>query len=275
MRSDMGNILDTIADYARERVQHDKEKISAEELADQCAALPYADTNAFLDALSRPGVSFICEVKKASPSKGVISEEFPYLDIAGDYERGGADAISCLTEPKWFLGSDEIFGDVRRSVSLPMIRKDFTIDPYQIYQARLMGADAVLLICGLLDTGTLAEYLELAHSLGLAALVETHDEREIDDAVAVGARIIGVNNRNLKDFSVDFSNAQRLRDKIPDDCVYVAESGVSSPEDAGILASTGADAILMGEVLMRAGNRASMLREMRERANSKPTDNPA
>lgn len=259
----MSNILDTIAEYARERVRAAKEKTPLEEVAYQCATIPPAATNRFLDALSHPGMSFICEVKKASPSKGIISEDFPYLDIAVDYECGGADAISCLTEPKWFLGSDEIFRHVRKAVSLPIIRKDFTIDPYQIYQARAMRADAVLLICALLDTRTLAEYLELAHSLGLVALVETHDEREIDDALSVGAKIIGVNNRNLKDFSVDFSNAQRLRERIPEECVYVAESGVSTPKDLATLCTIGADAVLIGEVLMRAENRKAMLKEMR------------
>ena len=209
---------------------------------------------------------FICEVKKASPSKGVISPDFPYLDIARDYEAAGADAVSCLTEPKWFLGSDDIFREIRQNTSLPMIRKDFTVDEYQIYQARLMGADAVLLICSLLDTAAITKYLEICDSLGLDALVETHDEAEIDSAVAAGARIIGVNNRNLKDFSVDFSNAARLRDKIPPEALYVAESGVTGPEDAAILKRIGADAVLMGEVLMRAPDKGEMLRRMREAA---------
>ena len=211
-------------------------------------------------------MSVLCEVKKASPSKGVISEEFPYLDIARTYEAAGADAVSCLTEPKWFLGSDDIFRSIRREISIPMLRKDFTVDEYQIYQARLLGADAVLLICALLDTHTLAQYLELARSLGLAALVEAHDETEVRSAVSAGARIIGVNNRNLKDFSVDFSNAARLRDLIPSGRVYVAESGVTSSEDVAALRRIGADAALMGEVLMRAGNPKALLREMREAA---------
>lgn len=262
----MSTILDTIAAYARERVAADKENLPLEELKELCRTDRPADGAAFLPALQKPGMSFICEVKKASPSKGIISEDFPYLDIAREYESAGADAISCLTEPKWFLGSDDIFRAIRQTVATPMIRKDFTVDEYQIYQAKLMGADAVLLICALLDTETIARYLDIAHSLGLAALVEAHDESEIRSAVSAGANIIGVNNRNLKDFSVDFSNAARLRDLIPPERVYVAESGVSSPEDVAALKRIGADAVLMGEVLMRSRDKKAMLQEMREAA---------
>ena len=264
----MGTILDTIAAHARARVEADKAAHPLEELKALCREqrlwLPHGKS--FLDRLQKPGLSFICEIKKASPSKGVISEDFPYLDIAWAYQAAGADAISCLTEPKWFLGSDDIFRAVRREMSIPMLRKDFTVDEYQIYQARLMGADAVLLICALLDTAAIARYLELAHSLGLAALVEAHDEAEISSAVSAGAGIIGVNNRNLKDFSVDLSNAAWLRDRIPPGRVYVAESGVTCPEDTAALRKIGADAVLMGEVLMRAQDKKTMLRAMREAA---------
>lgn len=261
----MATILDTIAEHAKRRVEAAKKRVPLDELQRECLSMrmPH-ELNAFESALRRPGMSFICEVKKASPSKGVISEDFPYLSIAEEYEDAGADAISCLTEPKWFLGSDLIFSEIREHVRVPMIRKDFTVDPYQIYQARVMGADAVLLICALLDTPALREYLELVRSLGLAALVETHDEREIESAMEAGARIIGVNNRNLKDFSVDFSNARRLRGMIPKECIYVAESGVAGPSDVATLRQVGADAVLMGEVLMRAPDRGAMLREMRQ-----------
>ena len=259
-------ILDTIADYARQRVAADKEKIGPEEmreLAQQGGAAHGAD---FENALRRPGMSFICEVKKASPSKGIIAEDFPYVNIARDYEAAGADCISCLTEPKWFLGSDQIFREIRQTVATPMIRKDFTVDEYQIDQAKVLGANAVLLICALLDTRTVARYLELCETLGLAALVEAHDKDEIASAVSAGARIIGVNNRNLKDFSVDFSNAARLRDLIPPGTVYVAESGVKGPEDAAVLKTIGADAALVGETLMRAQNKGAMLTALREAA---------
>ncbi len=262
----MGTVLDTIAAYARERVAVDKTVMPLDELKERCQGMARLEENPFLAALKRPGMSFICEIKKASPSKGVISEDFPYLDIAREYERAGVDAVSCLTEPKCFLGSDEIFQEVRGEISLPMLRKDFTVDEYQIYQAKLLGADAVLLICALLDAPTLARYLELAHDLGLCALVEAHDAGEICRAVQAGAGVIGVNNRNLKDFSVDFSNAARLRELVPSDRIYVAESGVASPEDVAALKQLGADAVLMGEVLMRAKDKPGLLATMREAA---------
>lgn len=262
----MATILDEIAASTRKRVEAARARLPLEALQEIAhAAEPGAD---FAAALAQPGLRFICEIKKASPSKGLISPDFPYLELARIYEAGGADAISCLTEPQWFLGSDEIFQEVRSAVSLPVLRKDFTVDPYQIWQARAMGAGAVLLICALLDTRTLGEYLHLAHELGMAALVETHDEEEIRQAAEVGARIIGVNNRNLKDFSVNFDNAARLRDLIPADSLYVAESGVSSPDDVRSLAQLGADAVLMGEVLMRAPDPQALLAEMQWEAGN-------
>ncbi len=257
-------ILDELAGYARVRVARDAEQNSLDVLKELCWNEPKGSGRRFEDALRKPGMSFICEVKKASPSKGVIAPDFPYLDIARDYQAAGADCISCLTEPKWFLGSDDIFREIRSAVDTPMIRKDFTVDEYQIYQAKLMGADAVLLICAILDTATIARYLELCEQLNLTALVEAHDEAEIASAVSAGAKVIGVNNRNLKDFSVDFSNAARLRDLIPPECLYVAESGVKSAADVAALQKIGADAVLMGEVLMRSRNKGKLLAEMRD-----------
>ena len=257
-------ILDQLAAHARQRVAADQEKHSLHELKVRCKEAGRAGGERFFQAMKRPGMSFICEVKKASPSKGIIAPNFPYLDIARDYAAAGADAVSCLTEPMWFLGSDQIFTEIRQTISLPMIRKDFTVSEYQIYQARLMGADCVLLICALLDTATIAKYLRLCDELGLSALVEAHDAREIRSAIAAGARMIGVNNRNLKDFSVDFTNAARLRDLIPPEAVYVAESGVARPADVAALKSIGADAVLMGEVLMRAKDKGAMLAALRE-----------
>ena len=259
-------ILDQLAAHARERVAADKKIVSPEAMEALANEGGPADGQAFVDALTKPGLSFICEVKRASPSKGLIAPDFPYLDIAREYEAAGADAVSCLTEPKWFLGSDDIFRDIRQAISLPMLRKDFTVDEYQLYQAKVMGANAVLLICAILDTATLAKYMEICDALGLAALVETHDEGEIRSALSAGARIIGVNNRNLKDFTVDFSNAARLRELIPPEAVYVAESGVTGPADAAALKALGADAVLMGEVLMRAKDKAALLAAMRETA---------
>lgn len=256
-------ILDEIASYAKERVAHDKQAISLEEMRSMAQRLPKGDFR-LETALKRKGLSVICEVKKASPSKGVISEEFPFLEIARTYERAGADCISVLTEPKWFLGSDEIFQEIRQTVGLPMLRKDFTVDAYQIYQAKVIGADAVLLICALLDVPTLREYLTLCNSLGLSALVETHNVEEIQMAVEVGARIIGVNNRNLKDFTVDLTNAVQLRQYIPEDVVFVAESGVTTPADAAGLGNVGANAVLIGEALMRSADPALFLQQIRE-----------
>ena len=257
------NILDKLADLSRERAKREQETVSAEELREQAKALGKGNGEAFLSALKKPGISFICEIKKASPSKGLISPDFPYLKIAEAYEQAGADCISCLTEPEYFLGSDDIFREVREKVNLPMLRKDFTVCEYQLDQARVMGANAALLIVSLMDERTLAAYLEHCEELGIAALVETHDEEEIRTAVSAGAKIIGVNNRNLKDFSVDFGNAARLRDRIPPECIYVAESGVRTPEDVQRLRQIGADAALIGETLMRAEDPAKTLKSLR------------
>ena len=256
-------ILDGLAAHARERVAAAKARVTLEDIKARAEALPRGDFR-FEKALSGKGTAFICEVKKASPSKGVIDPQFDYLGIAGQYEEAGADCISVLTEPKWFLGSDDIFRAVRLTVDVPMLRKDFTVDEYQIYEARVMGADAVLLICALLDTNTLREFLAICDRLGLSALVETHDEAEMQSAAAAGARLIGVNNRNLKDFSVDLGNAARLRAGAPEGTVFVAESGVSCPEDAARLRQAGADAILVGEYLMRAPDKQGALQALRE-----------
>lgn len=259
----MKTILETIADYTRTRVQRDKAKLDLDQLRDLAKAQGPIDGSAFEGVLKKPKMSFICEVKRASPSKGMISEDFPYLEIARDYEEAGADAISCLTEPKWFLGSDDIFENIRASVAIPMLRKDSVVDEYQIYQARLLGASAILLICSILDNKTIPKYLDLANRLGLAALVEAHDKDEVKGAISAGARIIGVNNRNLKDFSVDTSNSIRLRQLVPEDIVFVAESGIKSRENVRLLETEGVDAILIGETLMRAENKKRALASLR------------
>ncbi len=270
-------ILDELAAYSRVRMERAKEQKTLEQIKTEALRLTDeqrqrtggADFFRFEKTLQRPGLSFICEVKKASPSKGIIAEDFPYLEIAKDYEKAGADCVSCLTEPKWFLGSDEIFKQIRGQISLPMIRKDFTVDAYQIYEAKLMGADAVLLICALLDTETVREYLQICDRLGLSALVEAHDEAEIASAIEAGARLVGVNNRNLKNFTVDFENAARLRELIPESVTFVAESGVKDCEDVKSLASIGADAVLVGEALMRASDKGRKLKEFHAAAGRK------
>ena len=261
----MATILDQLAEYARERVAADKASLSLDALKRLIAegAVPTREPFVFEATLRKPGLSFICEIKKASPSKGIISEEFPYLDIAREYECAGADAISCLTEPKWFLGNDQIFREVRETVSVPMIRKDFTVDEYQIYQAKCMGADAVLLICAILDDKTIARFLELCDQLGLSALVEAHDAQELAMAVRAGARIIGVNNRNLMDFSVDTANSRRLRALAPEGVLFVSESGIQTAQDVKQLQESGVDAVLIGESLMRAKDKRAMLNEFR------------
>jgi indole-3-glycerol phosphate synthase len=258
-------ILDQLATYAKRRVAAAKEKQSLAEIKDAACSLPKGEFR-FEESLRKEELSFICEVKKASPSKGVIDSNFPYLDIARAYEEAGADCVSCLTEPKWFLGSDEIFEEIRQNISLPMLRKDFTVDEYQLYEAKRMGADCVLLICALLDTSTIEKYLKICETLGLSALVETHDAKEIHSAISAGAKMIGVNNRNLKDFSVHIENAASLRKIVPKDILFVAESGIQKPADIASFSSRGIDAVLIGEALMRADDKISMLSRFREAA---------
>lgn len=257
-------ILEQLSAHAAKRVEEDKKIIDLEKMKEMASDLPHESGRSFSANLKKEGISLICEVKKASPSKGIIDPVFDYMTIAKEYEAAGADCMSVLTEPKWFLGSDAIFTEIRGAVEIPMIRKDFTVDEYQIYQAKHMGADCVLLICAITGPDSLKHYLKVCRDLGLDALVETHDEAEIKMAVNAGAEIIGVNNRNLKDFSVDFENAARLRDMIPRECIYVAESGVKGPSDLALLKKIGADAVLMGEVLMRAEDRKAAIKEMRE-----------
>ena len=255
-------ILDRLAEHARERVEEAKRRVSKETIRRAALALP-KDDFPFEKALRVPGVSFICECKKASPSKGLIASDFPYLDIARDYEAAGADAISVLTEPKWFLGRDEYLAEIAAAVRIPCLRKDFVVDEYMIYEAKTLGAAAVLLICAILDETRLREYIALCDELGLSTLVEAHDEDEIEMALRCGARIVGVNNRNLKDFSVDTGNSGRLRSLVPDGVLFVAESGIKTPEDVAALHEAGVDAVLIGEALMRAADKKTMLAELR------------
>ena len=256
-------ILDEIAAYTRTRVEALKKHKSLYDVRDEAEGRPAGKE--FYGALAAPGLSVIAELKQASPSKGLIAPDFEriFLDKARQYEEGGAAAISCLTEPKFFFGSDEYLRKVRVAVQLPILRKDFTIDEYQIYEAKCLGADAVLLICSLLSEAQLAEYLCQAHELGLSALVEAHDADEVGAAIAAGAGIIGVNNRNLKDFSVNPLNSLRLREQIPADKIFVAESGIAKASDCAGLKAAGVQAVLVGEALMRSTDPAAMLKEMR------------
>lgn len=264
-------ILEEIAEKTRERIQKRRQQVSEEELKEKAYLLAGTEKERnggifpfpFEKALAREGISFICEVKKASPSKGVIAEEFPYREIAREYEQAGASALSVLTEPFYFQGSDDYLKEIERAVHIPILRKDFTVDAYMLYEAKCIGASAVLLICAILDDRQLMTYMEIAQELGLSALVEAHTEEEVRRALACGARIIGVNNRDLKTFQVDIHTSERLRRLVPKDVLYVSESGIKSPEDVRRLKENGTDAVLIGETLMRSDNKKKMLDEFR------------
>lgn len=256
-------ILQKIAERTRERVS-DLMRIKPLEIVMKEAMSMDLETGfPFEAALKTPGISFICEVKKASPSKGIISNDFDHLQIALDYEKAGASAISVLTEPFWFMGSDEYLREIAENVGIPVLRKDFTVSSYQIYEAKILGASAVLLICSLLDERTLAEYIGIAHSLGLSALVEAHDEEEVLSAVRAGARIIGVNNRDLKNFEVDLSTSISLRKLVPPGIIFVSESGIRTREDIELLENIGTDAVLIGETLMRSADKNGELQKLK------------
>lgn len=259
----MATILDTIAAYAGERVAAAKAQTPLDEIRKQALSMDCSTGFPFEKALREGDVSFICECKKASPSKGLIAEDFPYVAIAKEYEAAGASCISVLTEPKWFLGSDNYLKEISEAVSIPCLRKDFTVDEYMIYEAKLLGADAVLLICALLPEETMKSYIAVCDLLGLSALVEAHDEKEIASAIRAGARIIGVNNRNLKDFSVDVHNSERLRRLAPESVLFVAESGIRTAADIDVLRRAHVNAVLIGETLMRAPDKKAMLDALR------------
>ena len=255
-------ILDELAKTAQERVAAAKKKISLDEIKAKALALPKGNFE-FEKALKKPDIAFICECKKASPSKGLIAPDFPYLKIAKEYEAAGADCISVLTEPSRFLGSDDYLREITDAVSIPCLRKDFTVDEYMIYEAKLLGAKAVLLICSILTENQIKDYIEICDNLGISALVEAHDETEVRTAINAGARIIGVNNRNLKDFTVDTENSRRMRELVPENIIFVSESGVKNAVDVNLLCKTGANAVLIGETLMRAENKKEKLSELR------------
>ena len=267
------NILEEIAGKTRERIAEEEKKLPLAQIRRQAEELARKERTAkasgkkavkptFLEALKKPGMSYICEVKKASPSKGLIAPDFPYLDIAKEYEAAGASAISCLTEPFYFQGADAYLQEIAAAVQIPVLRKDFTVDEYMIYQAKVMGASAVLLICAILDGGQLKAYRELAGELGLHALVEAHDEAELEQALKAGAEIIGVNNRDLRNFQVDMNNSIRLRSQAPADVVFVSESGIRTSEDIRLLHENQVNAVLIGETLMRSVDKGSALREL-------------
>ena len=255
-------ILDDLTAAVAKRLVEDKARVSLSEMKERALAAPKKEGFPFEHNLKQKGLSFICEVKKASPSKGLIAPDFPYEAIAREYEQAGAAAISVLTERDYFLGSPKYLQDIAGAVQTPVLRKDFIIDEYQIYEARALGASAVLLICAILDDERLKCFFELADSLGLSALVEAHDETEVLRAIKAGARIIGVNNRNLKDFTVSLDTSFRLRTLVPDDILFVAESGIKTGEHTKSLYDHGADAVLIGETLMRSPDKNAALAEL-------------
>ncbi len=260
-------VLDELAAAAATRVKEAEKTLSREKIQEAALALaeqsPKTGSFPFEQALKKPGLSFLCECKKASPSRGLISPDFPYLSIAKEYEEAGADALSVLTEPTRFLGSDAYLSEIAAASSLPCLRKDFTVDDYMIDQALLLGASAILLIVSLLTREELTRFLALSERLGLSALVEVHDREEVDAALSCGAKIVGVNNRNLKDFSVDTDNTRRLRDAVPPSVLFVSESGIKTPADVRALRELEVDAVLVGETLMRAPDKKKKLAELR------------
>ncbi len=255
-------ILDDIAAKTRIRVENAKKALPFTALRAEAEQMP-KEGLPFQAALEKSGISFICEIKKASPSKGLIAPDFPYLQIAREYQAAGARAISVLTEPEFFLGDDRYLTEVTQTVDLPVLRKDFIIDPYQIYEAKRIGASAVLLICALLSEEELAEYLAIAESLGLSALVEAHDETELHTALKANAKIIGVNNRDLRTFTVDVHNSERLRRLVPPEILFVSESGIRNAEDVKRLYDAGVNGVLVGETLMRSADKSAALAELR------------
>ena len=256
-------MLDEIVEKTHIRVEEQKKIRPLEELKEEVSKLEITQDFPFKEALSSEDISIIAEVKKASPSKGLIAEDFDYVSIAKEYEDAGASAISVLTEPYFFQGSDDYLREISQNVSIPLLRKDFVVDEYMIWEAKLLGASAVLLIVSVLDTVQLKRYLDLAHDLGMSAIVETHDGDEIRTAMIVGADIIGVNNRNLQDFTVDVENSISLRRCVSGDVIFISESGIKTKEDVRKLKENDVDAVLIGETLMKSDDKKAMISELK------------
>ena len=256
-------ILDEIVAKTKIRITERKKEKSLDTVIEEALQKEVDNIFPFEKALKNEDIAFICEVKKASPSKGIISEDFPYLDIAKEYEEAGADAISVLTEPFYFEGKDIFLEEIAKKVKIPVLRKDFVIDEYMIYEAKALGASAVLLICSILEEDILLKYIKLANSLGISALVEAHDESEIKRAISCGARIIGVNNRNLKNFTVDINNSANLRKFVPEEIIFISESGIKTLEDIKRLREFNVNGVLIGETLMRCENKKKALDKLR------------
>lgn len=255
-------ILDDIAVETKRRVERLKREGYYGKIHEEIQHFQPSTEDVFYKNLAKPGLSFICELKKASPSKGIISEDFPFEEIGKEYEAAGASAISCLTEPKWFKGDMAYLTRVAKEVNIPVLRKDFIIDACQIEEAALGGASAILLIAAILSDEEINHFLHLAHELGLGVLCEAHDEKEMERMLHAGARIVGVNNRDLRDFTIKLENTEKLAKIVPDDVLLISESGMMTPEIVKRMHKAGADGVLIGEMLMRADNRGALLRQM-------------
>jgi indole-3-glycerol phosphate synthase len=256
----VSNVLERIVDVTRDEVRRRRKEVPLALLESQLA--PHREGRPFSEALVRPGVSIIAEHKRRSPSAGEIRAGATVTEIAQAYERGGAAAVSILTEGPHFGGTLADLEEARAATGLPILRKDFMVDPYQLYEALLAGADAVLLIVAALGDEELTSLHDLARQLGLEALIEVHDSRELHMALAVKPALVGINNRDLRDFSVDVGRTERLMREMPDEVRVVSESGIAGPEQLAGLAAQGVDAVLVGESLMRADDPGAALREL-------------
>jgi indole-3-glycerol phosphate synthase len=255
-------ILDDIVEKRKIQLMRETEKVSRNEM-EILAARVKGENKDFYKALKREHISIISEVKKASPSKSVIQPDFHPVEQAVTYEKSGANAISCLTEEHYFQGSSEYLKAIRKEVSIPVLRKDFIFDPYQVYEAKAIGADAILLIAAILDDEKMQSLRELAENLGLECLFEAHDKNEIERISKCRPRVIGINNRNLKTFEVSLENTANLAKEIPDNCVLISESGIRDNNDMKFVRNAGADAVLIGETLMRSEDVAKTIEELR------------
>ncbi len=253
-------ILDEIVANKRAEVAEQKQRVSLAEMRIRAEAMPAA--RYFVGALVRENVALIAEIKRASPSRGELNAQVDPVRLAQTYAANGASAISVLTDRKYFNGTPDDLRIVRDAVRVPVLRKDFIVDEYQVYESRALQADAILLIVRILSDAQLSNYLALAQSLGMSALVEVHEERELERALAVEARLIGINNRNLADFTVDLATTERLAPRIPKDKIVVAESGVFTRADVERVARAGAHVVLVGEALMRAADVGAKVREL-------------
>ena len=256
-------ILDDLVTATKKRMAAEKRIYSLEELKQQSQKAPMKNPQLIVDKLLEPKLTFIAEIKKASPSKGVIVQDFPYLEIAQEYQANKIDMISVLTEPDYFQGNLKYLQQITQEVDLPVLRKDFTIDSYMIYQAKIAQASLILLIVAILSDGQLKDYLKLAKELGLAAIVEVHDETELKRALRAKSKIIGINNRNLKDFSVNFNNSLKLKKLIPADIPVIAESGIKTKTDIKLLKKAGINGVLIGETFMKAKNKAEIINDFK------------